>query len=55
MINIGTGELVDFGRGGGIYIASAALVYLDSFTVTNTYANVSLWPRDIDGTYTLLS
>lgn len=45
----------EYGYGGGIYIASRATVYLDPFTVTNTYTNESLWPWNIDGTYTLLS
>jgi len=28
-----------YGAGGGIYIASGATVYIDSFTVTNTIDN----------------
>jgi hypothetical protein len=40
------------GRGGGIFIASGATVYLDTFTVNNTLYN-SADSGDIDGTYTL--
>jgi hypothetical protein len=37
--------------GGGIYIASGATVYLDSYTVTNTTNNTGAIDPDIDGTY----
>jgi hypothetical protein len=43
-----------FGYGGGIFIAAGAKVYLDSFTVANTIANVANGFPDIDGTYILL-
>jgi hypothetical protein len=39
--------------GGGIFIASGGTVYLDSFTVANTYSNAG-GLGDINGTYTLL-
>jgi hypothetical protein len=42
------------GYGGGIYIAPAATVYLDSFTVANTYGNIANPPADIYGHYNLL-
>jgi hypothetical protein len=38
-------------QGGGIFIASGATVYLDSFTVNNTFGNT---PDNIHGTYNLL-
>jgi hypothetical protein len=46
------------GYGGGIYIASAATVYLDSFTVANTINNTDSTgtngsTANIDGTYSL--
>ena len=47
------------GEGGGLYIASGATVYLDSFTVANTINNTD-WTglnrhtANIDGTYILL-
>jgi hypothetical protein len=40
------------GYGGGIYIASGATVYLDSFTLAHTENNVGI--DNIYGTYTLL-
>jgi hypothetical protein len=42
------------GHGGGIFIASSATVYLDSFTVTNTFDNSPDTAGDIYGTYTQL-
>jgi hypothetical protein len=42
------------GEGGGVYIASGATVYLDSFTVKNTKNNTASIDPNIDGTYILL-
>jgi hypothetical protein len=39
--------------GGGIYIASRATVYFDSYTVTNTTNNTAAIDPNIDGTYIL--
>jgi len=39
------------GYGGGIYIASAASVSLDSFTVAHTINNTARIDPNIDGTY----
>ncbi len=52
--------VVEPGWGGGIYIASGATVYLDSFTVANTTGNTDFSglngsTANIDGTYILLS
>ena len=47
----------DLGYGGGIYIATAATVYLDSYTLSSTNGNIGEWPAattDIYGSYTLL-
>ena len=41
------------GSGGGVYIASGASVYLDSFTVANTSNNTAGVDPNIDGTYIL--
>ncbi|HBI45295.1 MAG TPA: hypothetical protein DDY78_20955 [Planctomycetales bacterium] len=41
------------GEGGGLYIASGATVYLDSFTVKNTKGNHADLDPNIDGTYIL--
>jgi hypothetical protein len=46
------------GHGGGIYIASGATVYIDSFTVANTISNTDAYglnssTANIDGTYIL--
>jgi hypothetical protein len=49
-----TGIIFVNGYGGGIFIAPGATVYLDSFTVANTYSNSATWGRDIYGTYILL-
>jgi predicted outer membrane repeat protein len=39
--------------GGGIYIATAATVYIDPFTVANTINNTASTEPNIDGTYIL--
>ena len=44
-----------YGYGGGIFIASGATVYLDAFTLANTYANDATWFPDIDGSYVVQS
>jgi hypothetical protein len=41
------------GSGGGIYIATAATVHLDSYTVSHTINNTAGTDPDIDGTYIL--
>jgi hypothetical protein len=40
--------------GGGLYIASAATVYLDAFTAANILNNTALTNPNIDGQYTML-
>jgi hypothetical protein len=51
-------SVLDLGEGGGIFIASGAVVYLDSFTLNNTLTNYnyadSYTESDIWGPYTLL-
>ena len=41
------------GSGGGVYIASGATVYLDSFTVADTADNTASIDPNIDGKYIL--
>jgi hypothetical protein len=58
--NGGTSIFYVSGYGGGVFIASAARVYLDSYTVANTIANTDQsgmdgYTADIDGTYILLT
>jgi hypothetical protein len=54
--NVAGDDQLPHGYGGGIFIGSGATVYLDSFTVANTYSNTTYtpWGPDIYGTYILL-
>ena len=49
--NHATGGTFGYGEGGGLYVASDGIVYLDAFTVSRTTGNT---PDDIYGSYILI-